>query len=79
MNEQLKAELIRWVKNPTEKLSEELKNAVWDCFQECGANNASDPEDRRERRKIVAKDIVIQCLSALDQSEADKLEKELML
>lgn len=78
MNEQLKTELIRWVKNPTEKLSEELKNAVNAYFQECGANNASDPEDRRERRKIVAKDIVIQCLSDLDQSEADKLEKEVL-
>lgn len=70
--------MIRWAKNPTEKLSDELKNALSIYFQECGANNASDPEDRRERRKIVAKDIVIQCLSALDQSEADELEKELM-
>lgn len=78
MNEQLKAELIRWVKNPTEKLSDELKNAVWSYFQECGANNASDPEDRRERRKIVAKKIVIECLSDLDKSEADKLEKALI-
>lgn len=78
MNEQLRTELIRWVKNPTEKLSDELKNAVNAYFQECGANNASDPEDRIERRKIVTKDIVIQCLSDLDKSEADKLEKALM-
>lgn len=78
MNEQLKTDLIGWVKSPTERLSDELKNAVSTYFQECGANNASDPEDRRERRKIVAKDIVIQCLSDLDQSEANKLEKALM-
>lgn len=78
MNEQLKTELIRCVKDSTVELSDELKNAVNAYFQECGANNASDPEDRRERRKIVAKDIVIQCLSDLDQSEANKLEKALM-
>lgn len=79
MNEQLKTDLIRWVKNPTEKLSDELKNAVWSYFQECGANNADDPEDRSERRKILAKGIVIKCLYALDKSEAYILEKELIL
>lgn len=46
MNNQLRTELIRWVKNPTEKLSEELKNALNAYFQECGADNASDPKDR---------------------------------
>lgn len=78
MNEQLKTELIRWGKNPSEKLSDELKNALSIYFQECGANNASDPEDRRERRIMVAKDIVIQCLSDLDQTEAHKLAKALI-
>lgn len=70
--------LIIWAKSSQINLTEELINSVRVYFQECGANNAQNTIDCRERRKIVAKGIVIQCLYVLDKLEADKLEKALI-
>lgn len=71
-------QLIAWVKSTQIELAEEHKNAVKEYFQECGANSAQTAIDCRDRRKIVAKNIVIQCLYALDPPEAEKLEEALI-
>lgn len=76
--ENLQKKLIVWAKSTQIELAEEHRNAVRIYFQECGANNAQNPIDCRERRKIIAKDIVIHCLYALDQPEVEKLEATLI-
>jgi len=79
MNEHLKTNLINWAKSTLEELPEELTTSVNAYFEKCGANSANTKEDKIERRKIVAKGIVIQCLYALDEHSTQKLEASLLL
>lgn len=71
MNAQLKNALIEYTKSSNKELSEDIKQSVNNYFIECSAES-------KERRIIVAKDMVIQCLYALDQSESNKLEQVLI-
>lgn len=72
------AEVLEWVKSTQTTFSKDLEESVEIYFETNGANKGRTKEDIIERRKIVAKKIVIECLSDLDKSEADKLEKALI-
>lgn len=70
--------LISWCKGDVLQLPSDLILAVLDYFKDCGAGSGQKEEDRIERRKIIAKDIVIKCLFDLNELEAERLESRLI-
>lgn len=70
--------LIDWGKSPQIELTNDLKASVNTYFEASGANKGRTKEDKTERKKIIAKELIIQALYALDKPEVSKLEAALI-